>query len=650
VGVRLRLVVLVTSALAPSLLAISPTTATAGTNTTATTASDAETQLAQRYAPVVRLVEQKDPPCGDGEAFQPTDVNAVLNNPEVSLRGPWSGANLVKVGPTAQDLSAGLFGYHLDFPGNALNPGCMYDQWEQRISGAEPPTVYAHVVTEPSHPGQLALQYWFFYIYNDFNDKHEGDWEMVQLNFAAASAEEALAKNPTETGYSQHEGAERAKWGDDKLQLVDGTHPVVYPALGSHANYYNSHLYLGRSASQGVGCDDTIGPSRELHPEVSVIPQDREAYLASYPWLGYIGRWGEEHSGFYNGPTGPNTKDRWTTPFTWEKDSWRDQSFSIPAQSSSGHSATHFFCAAVAAGSNLLTALLNNPTPVLLVIVAIIAIVVWLARRTRWQPSTPLRVRRRRAWGTLVTAAFRMFVQHPRMFLGIGLLFIPIGVLTGAVQYDLFRIGGLHALFDELGSHNAIVAFLALGLGVVLTIFGLVIVQAATAVAVVALDEGRQITARAAYRQVIPRLPRLLLSLFFAALVVILLGLTVFGAVVGAVLIVFWSMLAYVVMLEASPSRRPLLRSARLVRHHWWRTASVTAFVTGVALLLGPLAGTILLFITSASFNIVNLVSAVIYVATLPFAAITTTYLYFDLDLREHLEATSAPDVLPAEG
>ena len=103
-------------------------------------------------------------------------------------------------------------------------------------------------------------------------------------------------------------------------------------------------------------------------------------------------------------------------------------------------------------------------------------------------------------------------------------------------------------------------------------------------------------------------------------------------------------------MLEDRPGGRVLRRSARLVRHHWWRTATVTAFVTGVALLVGPLVGTALLFVTNASFNVVNLVSAVIYVATLPFAAITTTYLYFDLHLRDQLESEVAPDVLPAEG
>ena len=30
----------------------------------------------------------------------------------------------------------------------------------------------------PRHPGRIALQYWLFYVFNDFNNLHEGDWEM----------------------------------------------------------------------------------------------------------------------------------------------------------------------------------------------------------------------------------------------------------------------------------------------------------------------------------------------------------------------------------------------------------------------------------------------------------------------------------------
>ena len=37
------------------------------------------------------------------------------------------------------------------------------------------------MTTEAGRDGRLALQYWFFYPYNDYTNKHEGDWEMVQL-------------------------------------------------------------------------------------------------------------------------------------------------------------------------------------------------------------------------------------------------------------------------------------------------------------------------------------------------------------------------------------------------------------------------------------------------------------------------------------
>jgi hypothetical protein len=51
-------------------------------------AADASLELALRYAPIVRLVEQKEP-CGRGEAFVPTNVGRVLGSAGVVLRGPW---------------------------------------------------------------------------------------------------------------------------------------------------------------------------------------------------------------------------------------------------------------------------------------------------------------------------------------------------------------------------------------------------------------------------------------------------------------------------------------------------------------------------------------------------------------------------------
>src|SRR6476469_6338163 len=165
-----------------------------------------EAALAARYAPVVRLVDQPER-CGPGEPYVPIDVNLLFDEPTVALRGPCTG-----------DLGAGLYEYHLDFPGDALNPGCDYLNWSRHINQGHQPTVYAHVVTDPGYPGQIALQYWMFYVYNDWNNLHEGDWEMIQINFHASDAAQALHQTPAEVGYSQHEGAERSAWDDPKLQ------------------------------------------------------------------------------------------------------------------------------------------------------------------------------------------------------------------------------------------------------------------------------------------------------------------------------------------------------------------------------------------------------------------------------------------------
>jgi hypothetical protein len=267
----------------------------------------------------------------------------LFDEPTVALRGPWGGGDLIKVGPSAEDLADGLYEYHLDFPGNALEPGCDYEQWARRLTKGKEPTVYAHVATDPAHPGKLALQYWIFYAYNDWNNLHEGDWEMVQLVFDADDARAALATKPTEIGYSQHEGAERAGWDSEKLEREDDTHPVVHPAAGSHANFFDEGLHLGSSAEQGVGCDDTTGPTYDLRPVVLTIPNDPAEARARYPWIDFQGRWGELQRAFFNGPTGPNLKTQWTEPITWSED-WRDRSYAVPAGGALGTGATDFFC------------------------------------------------------------------------------------------------------------------------------------------------------------------------------------------------------------------------------------------------------------------------------------------------------------------
>ena len=71
--------------------------------------------------PSSRLVEQEEE-CGYGEPYLPLDVDVLFAEPTVALRGPWESADLIRIAPTAEDLSEGLYEHHLDFPGDALDP------------------------------------------------------------------------------------------------------------------------------------------------------------------------------------------------------------------------------------------------------------------------------------------------------------------------------------------------------------------------------------------------------------------------------------------------------------------------------------------------------------------------------------------------
>jgi hypothetical protein len=610
-------------------------------------AADPAGELAQRYSPVVRLVAQTHE-CGPGEPYEPSDVNAFLGQETVALRGPWRSNDLIKVGPTAADLGRGLYGYNLDFPGSPLDPGCDYERWARMLTAAYEPTVYAHVATEAAKPGKLALQYWLWYPFNRWNNNHEGDWEMIQLVFDAPDAEAALAVPPVEVGYSQHEGAEKAAWGDDKLELVDGTHPVVYPAAGSHANFFGSALYIGRSAEEGIGCDDTTGPSRELLPVVKLIPSDPAAARKAFPWIEFQGRWGERQPAFLNGPTGPNLKTQWTEPITWSE-GWRDYSVAVPAGGLLGTDATDTFCGAVAAGSNLVVALARNPPLVIGVVAALAILVVVLARRTSWRPTAPLRVARRRSWGQTLTAAGRMYGSHLRLFLGIGLVTLPISLVITGAQALLFRASSLAGLPLE-GEDGGWRVGLGVAIGTVLTLLGLAIVQAATARAVVEIDAGRPVSTRRVYRLAAPSAAPLLGALAVAVAVVTLLATSIFLLPFAIWLALRWALLVPAVELENETWRGALRRSGALVRRQWFKVGTLVVVAAGLAIAAGPVLGALLLFIPSAPPELINVVAGVVYAFAMPFVGLTTVYVYFDTLVRERL-APQAPAAseLPAE-
>ena len=345
---------------------------------------------------------------------------------------------------------------------------------------------------------------------------------MIQLVFDASTAEEALHQSPVEVGYSQHEGAERAAWNDPKLERV-GTHPVVHPADGSHANFYGEGLYLGSSASEGVGCDDTRGPTVDVRPTVVTIPSAGAAARSQYPWIAFEGRWGELRPAFFNGPEGPNLKTQWTHPITWAED-WRSRSYTVPGGTVFGSGATGFFCSAVARGLAVARAARGDPGRLQP-----------RARRARplhsssCSPGRPgARLRRSASpaaarGGRRSRRSARMYVARWPLFVGLGVVFVPIGLLVSLLQALLLHTTSVFAVEVGHGS-GGVVAFVALALGTTLTLLGLGLVLAATARALLEIDAGRPVGPLRAYRLSLLRAPRLFGALLIAVVVVSLLA------------------------------------------------------------------------------------------------------------------------------
>ncbi|MFI5694589.1 hypothetical protein ACIA58_22240 [Kribbella sp. NPDC051586] len=599
--------------------------------------------LADRYSPVVRL-QKLGTNCDRGEQFQPTDVNVVLGDQQVALRGPWRPPDLVKTQPEATDLGRGYPGHFLDFPGDPLRPGCDYAEWSARINSTHPATVYAHVVQDPAYPGKLSLEYWFFYIFNDYNNTHEGDWESVALIFDAPTPAAALTTKPTAIGYSQHGGAERARWGDSKLEIVDGTHPVVYPAAGSHANKYGQRLYLGRG-SEGLGCDDTTRPATELRPDVAYVPMAQADYLKQYPWLAFQGRWGERQRSFFDGPTGPNEKTSWLYPIQDAEATWRDDSTTVPAGQVLGPSGTGVFCTAVGTGSNLLRETLDRIWLLGLILAALVALIWFAASRTRWSDATPLPARRRRAWGQTVVSALRLLRARPGLFGAFAATFVVLGLATlGLAELQAARRDSP----TDLGAPTEN----ATGLWASLLALAITILTAATYVALLAavtstldrLDRDVPVSAAFTWHDIRSRarpLAAVAVRYFVVIAVLTLIVATIPVAIYYAASRAF---AIPAVMAEQVSASTALKRSRLLVKRRWWRTAGPLAIIVGLGLSVGPIAGIVLLLATDLRPALINVVSSLLFAVAMPLVAAAVVYLYFDRTAT-HQESPGSGDL-----
>ena len=249
-------------------------------------------QLARQYAPVLRLAS--------GERYHPLRLEDYLTKTVLRTGSPPHGT-LTQGQPTLFSLPVTSTSTYLDVRGPEPNyQVSKYPVIEQQLRLARPrPTVYFHLAYEPGR-GRVAIEYWFFYLYNDFYDQHEGDWEGITVVLENGA--------PFGAAYSQHQGRKWIAWS---ALSRTGTHPVGFVARGSHAEYPKAGRYsirvcwtsrYGRQCTLSPRADVADGGGSRLTPA---------AYdLQPLGGTGYTGSWG---SGNYVLGVGL-TKDRVTDP------------------------------------------------------------------------------------------------------------------------------------------------------------------------------------------------------------------------------------------------------------------------------------------------------------------------------------------------
>jgi hypothetical protein len=600
------------------------------------TVTTADQQLADRYAPILMLKRQSAPCNTDGEQFMPAPVEIVLGNPDVHLvRGPsggQSGFKTIADGPTTAQVAGLGRNYYLDLPGDPIHPGCTYEQDSKRLMEGKKPTAYAHIAGEPGVPG-IALQYWFFWWFNQFNDLHEGDWEMIQLVWDdAATVDDALARPPTRVALAQHGGGEITAWTDARLHR-EGDHPVVYPAAGSHATYYDAQLYLGTGQNgSGFGCDDSRAPSDRVAVSAVAVP-DAPDVGSSFGWLTYDGKWGEYEPALNNGPDGALQHSQWREPFRW-MDGLRTSSPTVPGGDTFGPSVTSSFCTVIAKLSLFYNKLSRKPLLLVGMVAAFVVLAIVGVRRTVWSPAPPTPLDQRRRGGQILVASARLYAERWRRFLALGAVFIPISFVSAWVQHILFVSTGLKTYLDAAASDRT-TAVVALLLGSFGTALAYTLVVALVAAALGARLEGRQGGPRDAVRGLIRHLRPLVGAQLRVTLGLALLCLSLVGIPLAVKKAVDWTFTPYEVTVRNRSGRGSLRSSTALVRGDWWNTAGFTIALVGLTLSLGPLVGYAMLFLTSAPLELIDIFGSLVYTLVVPYTGLALGLLWLELGHRE---------------
>ncbi len=170
---------------------------------------------------------------------------------------------------------------------------------------AYPPTQYAHVYWWNRAAGLIAIQYWFYYPFNEWINRHEGDWERIQVILRGPSrVQPGAIFTPVAHQYFFHgwwtepqqlaglPGEDRSQ--DHPLVYVGGRgHFLIWSGVFSGGSYPLPALY--EPAGFGLGPlnpdEDVSTPARFIAArdfQVIVLPEPDQLDARRFPHLSWL--------------------------------------------------------------------------------------------------------------------------------------------------------------------------------------------------------------------------------------------------------------------------------------------------------------------------------------------------------------------------
>jgi len=321
----------------------------------------------------------------------------------------------------------------------------------------------------------------------------------------------------------------------------------------------------------------------------------------------------------------------------------RPSSIIVPSRETLGPNAVNFFCDAVWYASSAMFLVLRIPNWLLVVgVVAAGAGSAFVATRTQYRPPLEAPLARRRRFGQVITSSLRIYRRHWMVFLGIGALFVPIGIIEAVLQRLIFLGEGIDVGDGFFRNDLLARGIIALTLGNVASSAGYWFVVTAGTVAISRIDTGDDAAPLNDYRIVVRRLVDLAVPRLKALGVIVLLTISVVGIPWAIRNSVRWAFIEEAILLGRVTPSQASRASGGVVEGRWWHTFACLLVLWLIGYLLGPTLGFALLLLSSASVDFVNIVSSLAFAAMAPFIAIAQALLYLDLRTARDEDGPSA--------